>query len=186
MKYRMFATIAIIVESAFALIGCGSDSTQQGNTSGNNPTGYDNDAIYCSARVARQVECSGMPASATAVDQCKKSVACEFNVYRTDFVLGRRECLADTPCADSTDMCLQDVYSNIEASSIATAFMNACTPRNTECGMQGFGFAADYCQEAAIRNDAILSKMQNCLNETCDNVKNCLLTLDYEAQASCL
>lgn len=179
--------VVSVVSSGLILAGCGTDTAQQQGSPGSTINHkYADDATYCQALADRQAECSGMAVDPSGLDECTKGVACEWNTYRPELVVGKRACMADSECSADINACFEQVYMELTDTPRAIAFRDECTPRNAECGMQGHGFANDYCEEAAIKSDAMLDKLSDCISKPCDMIDVCLYELAFEAEDACL
>ncbi len=163
-----------------------SSGAGMGGAGGSSAKDYTNDAVYCEALANRQALCTGAVIDPAKIAQCTKSVACEWNTYRADLILGKRTCMADTACADSVNACVNAVYAGLMDTPVTSAFRAMCDVRNAECSMAGKGFAADTCQDAILRNDDMSAKMSDCLAKPCDMISLCLYDVAWAAQSPCL
>jgi len=154
--------------------GSSSDANDSGATGGPNVAAAQADvAALCNVTCENESSCdSPDPADAPCLPECLGESP-DPTLLRRDVLRGLLDCHSQLACDQSDDGCLLPVIQVLEIDFANSPLLNRCVEIQDECG----GFSEDLCSYAVIFTDAGKTRLEDCLNETCEFVAECIAGL---------
>jgi len=84
---------------------------------------------------------------------------------------------SDAACDTLWTNCIVQAEGQLAARPAATTYRNACLAKKSDCEASGMGFADDNCLLSPILEDSRVAQAQQCLSQTCANIRACFTPL---------
>ena len=130
---------------------------------------------WCEAQQARAA-CYGDPFD---MAECLQSACCVFSFVRPDAPAAIVPCLGTLSCDEPDDRCFDPNQLGLPPRPEDTTYTEACLDKWSSCGGP---FADDYCY-AGIVSEALRNQLEACLDESCDQVRDCFRNAFSEPNA---
>jgi hypothetical protein len=124
----------------------------------------------CHAICERETRCQTLdPADGPCEADCLRGDP-DPALVRRDIVRGLVECQGPLECDANDDLCLEQVLQTLEPDFESSPLLERCSQIQDQCG----GFSDDNCAYAVIFTDAGKTRLDACLNSSCDLVAGCM------------
>jgi hypothetical protein len=137
---------------------------------------HDDAAATATLQQTWDQECERMAACAeTAAEaaSCKASYACMEGAMGPDALAASVQCQTERECGSSNDPCFSPTLLEIPESPVAAGFRADCLARRAECASGPDQFGDDYCINAALFQDPVVTALASCLEAGCGEVDGC-------------
>ena len=84
---------------------------------------------------------------------------------------------SDASCDTVWTNCIIQAEGQITPRPADTTYRNACLAKKSDCDASGMGFADDNCLLSPILEDSRVAQAQQCLSQTCANIRACFTPL---------
>ena len=84
---------------------------------------------------------------------------------------------SDASCATVWTNCIVQAEGQLAPRPVDTTYRDACLAKKSDCDASGMGFADDNCLLSSILDQALVAQAQQCLSQTCANIRACLMPL---------